>query len=303
MGVGADDRGGEFRIVLEGDALIFPFEQRRVGAVERLLFLRDRRLRQRQDPLRRALEEAELCDLVDHRADDLRRGRAGADDADALAFKHDLVLPARGVESFAGEIVQTRNIRHDRVMQDAGRRDHRVEGAPRALRCFEMPLAVAPVGARDLLAVADRGLGVMLARDLFQIVENFRARRADAAPFGIGFEGIAIAVRRHVAGDARIAVVAPGAAQRVGLLVDRHILDAGLAQLDQRHQAGGAGADDRDAEISFPGHAIRPSVRFAAPARFGFGGPHPRGQIFLSPRPACSKAGISSFPRPGRQRL
>jgi hypothetical protein len=51
-------------------------------------------------------------------------------------------------------------------------------------------------------------------------------------------------VRRHVAGAAGVAVVAPRAADVVGLLQDDEVLDPGLAQANGHPQPGEAAADD-----------------------------------------------------------
>ena len=51
-------------------------------------------------------------------------------------------------------------------------------------------------------------------------------------------------MRRDVAGRARIGVVAPGAADAVGLLEDDEVVDPRLLELDARRQAGEPRADD-----------------------------------------------------------
>jgi hypothetical protein len=51
-------------------------------------------------------------------------------------------------------------------------------------------------------------------------------------------------VRGHVAGAARIGVVAPRAADVLGLLQDDEVLDPGLAQPNGDPQPGEAAADD-----------------------------------------------------------
>ncbi len=53
-------------------------------------------------------------------------------------------------------------------------------------------------------------------------------------------------MRLHVAGAARIVVVAPGAAHIRTALQDLEVLDALLTQLDRHAKAGKAAADDQD---------------------------------------------------------
>src|SRR5262249_60447200 len=54
--------------------------------------------------------------------------------------------------------------------------------------------------------------------------------------------------RRHVAGEAWIRVLTPGATEAVGLLVDDDVIAARLPKPDGGENAGHPGTDDRDAE-------------------------------------------------------
>ncbi len=55
---------------------------------------------------------------------------------------------------------------------------------------------------------------------------------------------------RHVAGRARVGVLAPGAADVVGLLEDGEGIDAGLLEVHAHGDAGEAGADDHDRKVA-----------------------------------------------------
>src|SRR5262245_58568491 len=68
------------------------------------------------------------------------------------------------------------------------------------------------------------------------------------SPFGVECERIAVEVRRHVAGQAGIGVLAPGSAETVGLLIDDDVIVAGLAQLDGGKDARHPGPDDGETE-------------------------------------------------------
>ena len=57
---------------------------------------------------------------------------------------------------------------------------------------------------------------------------------------------------RHVAGDARVAVVPPGAADFGGALQHDKVIDAGVPQGVHGGQPGEAGADDRHPHVHLP---------------------------------------------------
>ena len=83
----------------------------RVRPVGGALLVGDRQVRLGQDPLRGALEEADLLGPVDDGRDDLDGCGPGADDADALSLQGDRVVPAGGVEGRAGESLQALDVR------------------------------------------------------------------------------------------------------------------------------------------------------------------------------------------------
>jgi hypothetical protein len=59
-------------------------------------------------------------------------------------------------------------------------------------------------------------------------------------------------MRLHVARAAGVGVLAPGAAELVGLLEDEEV-DAGLLELDRHAEAGESGADDDDLVVGMGG--------------------------------------------------
>ena len=94
-----------------------------------------------------------------------------------------------------------------------------------------------------------RGVDAVAARDVLEVGLDLGARREAMAPLRVRREGVAVEVRGHVAGDARVGVLAPGPAEAIGLLVDREVVEAGLLQLDRAEDARHAGADDDDARL------------------------------------------------------
>ena len=77
----------------------------------------------RQHPRRRALEHGERADARLDLRHELRRGRPGADDGDALALERVVPVPARRVEAVSGERVEPGDVRLVRLGGGADRRD------------------------------------------------------------------------------------------------------------------------------------------------------------------------------------
>jgi hypothetical protein len=235
-------------------------------------------VRKRKHPLRRALEHVHLVARVDQLGHHLVRGGAGADHADALALQVHVVPPARGVPGRAGEAVQAGDVGHLGVVQDAGGRDHEVDHEVIALVGVHGPSAcgVVPQAGRDGAAEAHPLNDAVFLRHVFKVVLELGAGGALGLPRG-GLEGIAVVVRRDVAGHAGVGVVAPGAAHAVGLLDHGHVGDAGLAQADHGEHAGGASADDQHGGGALRvlchgaacGQGVRTSGRSAARTRPG----------------------------------
>jgi hypothetical protein len=107
---------------------------------------------------------------------------------------------------------------------------------------------VGVIGADDSAVEPHQARHVVFRDHALEIRLDLGAEREEVAPLRIRFERIRVAVRRHVAGQSRVAVLAPGAADARGLLEDRDVVEAGFAQLDAAQDAGHAGADHRDAE-------------------------------------------------------
>ena len=99
------------------------------------------------------------------------------------------------------------------------------------------------------MAEAQMTLDAEALRAFFQISANFRLAREHAGPARIRGEGERIDMGLHVAGTTGVVVVAPGAADRLGLFGDDEIGHAGLPQADRHAEARKAGADDGDIGI------------------------------------------------------
>ena len=135
-------------------------------------------------------------------------------------------------------------------MQHAGGRNHHIRHVFAAGGGANLPAPVLELAVGDGFVEVDlRGHAVFIRYPL-EVGANLRAGGEGLRPVGIGLEGIGVEMRRHVAGDAGIGVLAPGAANAVGFLVDGVVGVTRLPQLDGGENAGHAGADDDDARIA-----------------------------------------------------
>ena len=200
-------------------------------------------------------------DLGDFR-DHLHGGGAGADDADALALRVDVVVPARGVERLALEGLHALDAGELRRRQDAvGEHDEARPHGVAAVR-GDGPAAagLVPLG---LLDGRVEQAAVVEAGSLAMAWQYSRISKPDAN-FIVGIvahllEQRQIAVALDVAGDAGIAVPVPGAADVAALLAEAHIGEAGLAQLVPEQQR-------RRSRRRSPGSRNRRSAPRARPA-------------------------------------
>ena len=104
----------------------------------------------------------------------------------------------------------------------------------------------------DLLAGAHQVEQPGVARGPLEVGEDLGLAGVAVAPVRVERPRPRVERRRHVAGRARVGVVAPDAADRVGALEDRDVLDALLPQRAGRPQPAEAGADDQTAWAATP---------------------------------------------------
>ena len=179
------------------------------------------------------------------------------------------MIPGRGVERRAREVLQPGQVRDHRVGQRPGRADQepgRQRGAARGRAAAELqppPAAVrVPAGGGDLVAEPDVPGHPLRGRDLVQVGPDLRLRGEATGPAGIRREREAVQVRGHVTGRAGVGVVPPGAAQRVVPLQHHQVVQTGPLEPGRRPDPAEAGPDDGHAEV---GHheagPIRPALR------------------------------------------
>ena len=212
--------------------------QRGVGAV-----------RLGQHVRRGALEQGQLADVVHDRGQELDRAGAGPDDGHPLPGEVVAVVPAGGVERGPGERVEAGQVGHHRPVQLAQRGHQHVRDDLLAGRGPHRPgaggLVVRRSGHLDAgaHAVEDAGLG----GGALQVGEDLRLAGVAVPPVRVRRPRPGVQRRRGVAGRARVGVVAPDAADLVGLLEHGDVADAGPEQLGGDTEAAEAGADDDDA--------------------------------------------------------
>ena len=153
------------------------------------------------------------------------------------------------VERGPGERVEPGQVGHHRPVQLAERGDQHVRVDLLAGRGPHRPgaggLVVRRSGDLDAGAhpVEDAGLG----GGALQVGEDLRLAGVAVAPVRVRRPRPGVERRRDVAGRAGVGVVAPDAADLVGLLEDGDVADAGAEQLGGDTEAAEAGADDDDA--------------------------------------------------------
>jgi len=211
----------------------------------------------RRDPLGRALEECELLDLVHDGRNDLRRGRAGSDHADALAGQRDAVVPACAVKGCPRERLDALDVRQRGMVRHSRRGDHEVADVGSSVREIEVPAPVLECTSRHFLAELDAGSDLVAVGHLLEVGPDLCPGCEAVVPLGVEGEEVAVEVGRHVARDARVGVLPPRPANPVALLVDDEVLEAGVAQADRRKDARHPRPDDDEPEIRSLGVGAR----------------------------------------------
>ena len=229
------------------------FAQRRqffgVGGESRLLLGGVVAAAARHDPRRGALEHDDLRAGRDERGHDLHRARAGADDGDLRAVEGHRVVPAGGVEHRPREAVEAGQQRDGRLGEaPAGEHEHLGEELRRAIAAdidAPGPLVVVPPGGQQRAAEPEDVAQARALDDALEIALDLGAGRELRRPGRIEVIGQAVEVRGHIAGDAGVGVLAPGAAGAVGAFEHDDLVAGGTCR-EGRRDAGEPGADDDD---------------------------------------------------------
>ena len=211
-------------------------------AVERAFEARVGAVHARQHPRRGALVDVQVPDGRGDGGHHLDRRGSGADHRDPPVGQRDGVVPARGVEHGAREVAEPVDLREPGLAQRADPQHHH----PGVVLPCAGPDGPAPAG----LVVVDRGHldaepdpvpHARVVGDAADVVVDLALRGERARPVRVEGEGVRVQVGRDVAGRARIAVVAPGAAHVAAAFEHHQVLDALPGQADGRTQTGEPG--------------------------------------------------------------
>src|SRR5262249_4259896 len=155
------------------------------------------------------------------------RARPGADDPHTLAGDRHVVIPACAVEARPAELFEAVDAGIRGMVEDAGRGDDDVGRVGRSVPGLETPAPALERPAAHLRAVADAPIDAVAARDVLEVRPYLRARREAMGPLRVEREGVAVEVRRHVAGETGVRVLPPRSPEPIGLLVEHDVVEAG----------------------------------------------------------------------------
>jgi hypothetical protein len=136
------------------------------------------------------------------------------------------------------------------VVERPTRRDQDVRLALLPRAGLDEPLSALVAGARDLVIELDVREDLVLLRHALEVGQDLGLGGEAVCPLRVQLEAVGVEVRRHVAGEPGVGVLAPGPAEGRLLLVDLKVLDPGLLQPDAHQQAGHTGADDADLQVA-----------------------------------------------------
>jgi len=137
----------------------------------------------------------------------------------------------------------TLDLRIFRPVQHTGGGNQDICNVCRAVLETQLPAAVHELCAGGLAVEPGEPVDTVFAGGSLKILLDLRTGRQMAGPLGVALEAIGVMVGRHIAGEAGIGVLAPGAADAIGFFINRKVGKAGLAQLDAGENPRHARAD------------------------------------------------------------
>lgn len=225
----------------------------------------------REDVVRRTLEHLEVAGLLRDLGHVLHRRRGRAHRDHALAAKVEVVTPLRGVELLAREVLLAGPRRRLRRVELPPRRNEEVGGVLAAVTQGEVPvrLRLDPLGLHNLGTVEQVRFEPERVAQRLLVAEHLALAREHLRHTGEREVRVVVHVCLGVARRARVGVVAPHAANAVGLLEDREVVVAIALELGGHAEAAEARAENGDAEV-LDGHGgvsfrMRGSARSTCP--------------------------------------
>ena len=232
---------------------------------------RDLVVRAREDPDRRALEDADLLHDRSDRWQHLDCRGASSDQRNPLAGEVMLMVPTSGVQDLAGELLHALDVRHSRVGQRAAAaEDEARANDPTGGVQFPHVLLLVPDRALHVRVQADSGTQAVLVDEPIGVRLQLMPGSVGSRPVRVGLEGQRVVRRRDVDGDARIGAVPPRPPDVVSPLDHREV-DSGLGELDPRADPGEPGPHHGDLVINRPQPVARHRVKPIQAARSGYG--------------------------------
>ena len=205
---------------------------------------------------RRTLQHRDVCSPFGHGGDERDRGRAAADDDDALARVVEVSWPMLGMDEAAAKALASGEIRGVAAVVAVVARAHPNEESFELMRLSigsfdgdrpQRPLA-RPGGALHALSEADALGDSILARGVLHVVEDGRAV-GDGLRVAPRFERVAEGEHVRIRANARVAKQIPRPADGVARFEkDERFARTFAAQMARGSHAGQTGPDDDDIE-------------------------------------------------------
>ena len=156
------------------------------------------------------------------------------------------MVPARRMKGFASKAVEPVNVGVSRVVKQTATGDDIIMHKCLAIGHFNRPRFAVMLAAHNLLVEGNIFTNVIFIGNGLQILTNFSALWQACAPSVIWLILICVVMRRHITGNARICVDAPGAAQIRIFFIDAEICEAGFQKTHGDQYAGHAGTDNQN---------------------------------------------------------
>ena len=218
--------------------------------------LRNRPIRMREYPRGRALEQGQMRYLWLHLRHELHRGCAGSDDGHPLAGRRPVVIPLRGVEDVAVEVVESGNVGTGRLAERTRRADEDISGERRSVDRQSPHLReVVPRRIGDVVTAPDVGCDAEVRGAPGDVRLDLTLQRIQARPVRVGCERERVQNRRDVALRTGIRVDLPGSTDGCGALEHDEVVESVLQASNRGADAAESRADDRHAEVP-PGRIV-----------------------------------------------
>ena len=275
----------------------------------------ERLVRAGQDPLRGALIHVDLLRHLGYLGNDLGRAGTRPDDGHLLATEIVLVLPARGVKAWTGEVLETLDVGVGRRRERPDGADQHVAGVGASLRIGQVPTMrrLVPSGCGDTRVGAEMRADPEPVGAILEVLQDLGLVRVGLRPVRLEGERIGVEVRGHVAGRPGVCVVPPRPADALRGLEDHEVTTPSLHHPDGQAEPTRSSAQDGDVPVfrlgrgslrnrrAHPAPPVR-VVRLARAAASISSTRTPLGSVTTTRRTGPSTATLGSPPTPSAVR-